>query len=127
MYSTHSSSAPSTSPSTGTVERRHAPRAPTELSALVGDGVLVSWARCVEISTGGLLLSRDPSGLGSDWRIYLRVELELPGDREPISAVVRPVWAQGPYQALKFVRMSDEDRLRVAEHVDRCMRAGALG
>jgi hypothetical protein len=118
MYSSDSSSPPPG------VERRQAPRTATELSVLVGDGAVVSWARCVEISTGGVLLSRD-SSTDNDWRIYLRLELELPGRQEPINAVARPVWSRGPFQALKFVRMSAADRLAVAEHVDRCSRAAA--
>jgi hypothetical protein len=123
MHSSQSSSPLDSERNPSKPERRLAPRANTELSVLIGDGVLVSWARCVDISTGGLLLARDRAARGNDWRIYLRLELELPGEHAAINAVARPVWSSGPYQALTFVRMSDADRLRLAEHVDRCARA----
>jgi hypothetical protein len=105
------------------LERRYAPRASTELSVLIGDGVLVSWARCLDISTGGILVSRNRSAGDTDWRIYFRLEIELPGLDQPITALARPVWSRGQFQALKFLRMSDADRLALAEHVDRMSRS----
>jgi hypothetical protein len=122
MYSSHASSFPSAGRPPAGAERRHAPRAASELSVLIGDGALVSWARCLDISTGGILVARDRSARATDWRIYLRLELELPGQDESITAIARPVWSRGPYQALKFVRMSNADRLRLAEHIDRTSR-----
>jgi hypothetical protein len=37
---------------------------------------------------------------------------------QPLRALARPVWSFGTQQALRFVRMSDADRLTLAEHLD---------
>jgi hypothetical protein len=39
--------------------------------------------------------------------------------------MARPVWSWGTQQGLKFVRMSDVDRLNLAEHLDIVSRRGA--
>jgi hypothetical protein len=46
------------------------------------------------------------------------LELQLPERMKTLSALARPVWAFGSQQALRFVRMSDVDRLSLAEHLD---------
>ena len=103
-------------------ERRLSPRAPAELPVSIRNGVLTSAARSVDVSTGGILLFRSLRTFGSDDRIYLTLELTIPGEDRPLHAVARPIWSRGPFQALKFVQMSDVDRLSLAEHVDRCRR-----
>jgi hypothetical protein len=39
-------------------------------------------------------------------------------------ALARPIWALGTQRALRFVRISDADRLSIAEHVDLLARRG---
>jgi len=46
------------------------------------------------------------------------LELLLPERVRPLRALARPIWARGTQQALKFVRISDVDRLTLAEHLD---------
>jgi hypothetical protein len=42
----------------------------------------------------------------------------------PMRALARPVWTTGSQQALRFVRISDADRLSLAEHIDLLARRG---
>ena len=80
---------------------------------------MVSDARSVDISMGGVLLSDIESMLLAAARSYVDVVIQLPGDPKPIRAMALTVWWQGPYQAFRFVKMSEPDRLRLAEHIDR--------
>jgi hypothetical protein len=50
--------------------------------------------------------------------LWVWLELELPERIKPMLALARPVWSFGEQQALKFVKLSDADRLSLAEHVD---------
>jgi hypothetical protein len=56
----------------------------------------------------------------------MRLEMLLPERIRPLCAVARPIWAQGTQQALKFVRISDVDRLTLAEHLDVLNLRGVL-
>jgi hypothetical protein len=53
-----------------------------------------------------------------DMSLFVKLELELPERHLPLSALARPVWSFGTQQAFRFVRMSDVDRLNLAEHLD---------
>jgi hypothetical protein len=50
--------------------------------------------------------------------MYIEMEITLPERARPLRALARPVWSFGTQQAFKFVKMSDVDRLNLAEHVD---------
>ncbi len=84
-------------------------------------GVVTSEARSVDLSTSGILLTRAGRSFGDSGGLRT-LELALPGESASIRAVARPVWSQGPFQALKFVKMSAIDRLTLAEHMDRHAR-----
>lgn len=103
-------------------DRRYSTRVASEVPVRVGDGILVAEARSVDVSSGGVLIARSCPTRRTDQRVYLEVELLLPEAKQSVIALARPVWSQGPYQALKFIRMSDVDRLTVAEHVDHANR-----
>ncbi|MDF3071549.1 MAG: hypothetical protein K0R38_7150 [Polyangiaceae bacterium] len=54
-------------------------------------------------------------------------EMLLPERIRPLRALARPIWVHGSQQALKFVRISDVDRLTLAEHLDvLCLRGVCL-
>src|SRR3972149_6744501 len=94
-------SPPGGSPVSPASERRRSPRARGELRVRIRNGVLTSEARSADVSMGGILLVRERRAFGSTDRIYLTLELELPGKFRPIHTVARPVWSRGPFQALK--------------------------
>jgi hypothetical protein len=50
--------------------------------------------------------------------MLVALELNLPERSRPLRALARPVWAFGSQQAFKFIRISDVDRLNLAEHLD---------
>jgi len=91
--------------------------------------VTASWGqkrlacRGIEVSATGIVIDSGLSRLGTPLWIWL--ELELPERVRPMRALARPVWAAGSQQALRFVRISDADRLSLAEHVDLAARRGA--
>jgi len=59
-------------------------------------------------------------------RRLVKLELRLPERIHAFTAWARPVWARGCQQALRFVRMSDADRLTLAEHLDLLHTRGVL-
>ena len=105
-------------------ERRAAPRAISDLPVRIGTGGALAHVRSMDLSTTGVLIAREPSSPDADSRLY-DVFIELPQPERPISAVAREVWSSGPYQALRFVRMSPGDRLELAEYIDR-VQSGPL-
>jgi hypothetical protein len=56
--------------------------------------------------------------------MLLNLEIELPERLATLRVIARPVWAYGTQQGMKFVRMSDADRLNLAEHMDIVSRRG---
>jgi hypothetical protein len=85
---------------------------------LTQQGTLVSSYRGVELSPTGIVIDRGRPVNERDERIYVEMEIHLPERARPLRALARPVWSFGTQQAFKFVRMSDVDRLNLAEHVD---------
>jgi hypothetical protein len=58
-------------------------------------------------------------------RLLVELELRLPERIRSLHAVARPVWSYGTQHALRFVRISDVDRLTLAEHMDLLRLRGA--
>ena len=104
-------------------ERRYAPRAPSSLLVRLGNGLTRAEAFCADISMGGVLLQRELPAAIAYTHLYLDVALQLPGDPRPIRAMARRVWSRGNSFGLRFLKMSELDRLRLAEHIDRATRA----
>jgi len=102
------------------LERRISPRAQTDLpvSALV-DGF---WHNCraVDISPTGMVLERTNSLARRLMRQLNAVALWL--GHGPLTSYARTVWTKGRFMALRFVVMSDVDRLTIAEELDRKTR-----
>jgi hypothetical protein len=72
----------------------------------------------VEVSPTGIVVDLGRPVVQRDQRIYVKMEIVLPERMRPLRALARPIWFYGTRQAYKFVRMSDVDRLNLAEHVD---------
>jgi hypothetical protein len=60
-----------------------------------------------------------------DDHLLVELELRLPERIRPLHALARPVWSFGSQQALRFVQISDVDRLTLAEHMDTLRLQGA--
>ncbi|HSU37930.1 MAG TPA: glycosyltransferase family 9 protein, partial [Polyangiaceae bacterium] len=59
--------------------------------------------------------------------VMMALDLVISVDSMPAhlaGALARPVWTLGSQQAFRFVRISDADRLSLAEHVDLAARRG---
>ena len=106
------------------MERRIGLRGRTDFSVTANDGFLAHQARCIELSGSGIVLER--GYLLSDARapLTMRLEIRLPERRRPIQVIARHVRCAGTTQALRFVQLSDADRLCLAEHLDLIHRRG---
>lgn len=100
------------------MKRRLNQRARTDCSVRTEQGSLVSFYRGIEVSPTGIVVDFGRPVGARDQRIYVKMQIVLPERMRPLCALARPVWYSGTRQAYKFVRMSDVDRLNLAEHVD---------
>jgi hypothetical protein len=104
-------------------ERRVGSRAHVDLPSRSHDGGARRACRTVDLSASGLLIER---GRGQEHEApppIAAIELRLGGER-PVRARARTVWSEGRLVALKFVLISDVDRLTIAELLDGLERAG---
>ncbi len=76
--------------------------------------------RCsgVDLSTTGALVRHHHRRQAP---LVQHVELDIGEHR--IRGAARTVWSDGELQAIRFVGLSDVDRLEIAEHLDRAVRA----
>jgi hypothetical protein len=97
---------------------RMSERARTDCCVRTEQERIVSIYRGIEVSPMGIVIDRGRPIRERDKRIFIHMEITLPERVKPLRAVARPVWCYGTHQAFKFVRISDVDRLNLAEHVD---------
>jgi hypothetical protein len=97
-------------------------RARTDFRVTARWGSRALRCRGVEISATGIVIDGGLPRYGAPLWVWL--ELELPERLRPMRALARPVWALGTQQAFRFVKISDADRLSLAEHVDLAARRG---
>lgn len=100
------------------MERRVGLRGRTDFRVITRNGALSARCRGVELSATGIIVDRGRPVLPRDMPLVLFLELQLPERLTPLFAVARPVRSFGTQLALKFVRISDADRLTLAEHLD---------
>jgi hypothetical protein len=100
------------------MKRRINQRARTDCPVRTHQGSLMSQYRAIEVSPTGMVIDRGRPVEARDQRLLIDVEIVLPERHRPLRALARPIWSFGTQQAFKFVRMSDVDRLNLAEHVD---------
>jgi len=91
-------------------------RARTDFRVVAKNGGFISHCRGIEISASGIIVDRGRDVPSQP--LLLGLEMLLPERVRPLRALARPIWVRGSQQALKFVRISDVDRLTLAEHLD---------
>jgi hypothetical protein len=105
------------------MEKRIGLRARTDLEVIARHGQFTTRCRGIEVSPTGILLDRGPAGL--DDHLLVELELRLPERIRALHALARPVRSVGNQRALRFVEISDVDRLTLAEHMDTVRLGGA--
>lgn len=108
------------------VERRISLRARTDFSVQSSGGLFGQRLRAVEVSSVGLVVSDRVLLEGTSRPLLVRLRIQLPERKRPIFALARSVRTYGYQEALRFVEISDVDRLTIAEHIDVLHRRGAL-
>ena len=105
------------------MRHRFSLRARTDFRVTARWGGRKAACRGIEVSSSGIVVDggRLPADGGPLW-VWL--ELELPERLRPMRALARPVWTIGRQQGFRFVKISDADRLSLAEHVDLAARRG---
>jgi hypothetical protein len=94
-------------------------RAPTSFPVLVCEGPHAAHCRALELSASGIVVERGRALSEREQRASLKLEMFLPGLPPPVrvlAKVVRPLTSTS--YALKFVLISDVDRLTLMEHLD---------
>jgi hypothetical protein len=100
-------------------------RARTDFRVVAKNGGFTAHCRGIEISSSGIIVDRGREP--EDAPLLMKLEMQLPERIRPLLALARPIWLRGSQQALKFVRISDVDRLTLAEHLDvLCLRGVCL-
>ena len=107
------------------MERRIGLRARTDLEVIARHGQFTTRCRGIEVSPTGILLDRGPAGTSLEDHLLIELELHLPERIRALHALARPVRSVGSQQALRFVEISDVDRLTLAEHMDTVRLGGA--
>ena len=74
--------------------------------------------RAVDLSATGMVIERTPALAARTLPGVTPFELQLVEGARPIRLRARPVWDRDRLVALRFVAMSDADRLTIAEHLD---------
>ena len=98
-------------------------RAHTEFPVLLCEGPHVTHCHSVELSASGIVINRGRSLSEREQHASMKLELFLPGQSRPVRALAKVVRQVGPQTyALKFILISDVDRLTLMEHVDRQQR-----
>lgn len=96
------------------MERRQTARVRTDVPLVAHQNGVAHRLRAVDLSSGGALIQRRSQ---QQPPMIQRVELLLRG-RRTVRGIARTIWARGGLHAVRFVELSDVDRLEIAEHVD---------
>jgi len=100
------------------MERRVGLRARTDFGVIARQGQRRARCRGIELGANGIVVDQGRSTRPLAERLLVDLELRLPERIRVLHAVARPVWSYGTQHALRFVRISDVDRLTLAEHMD---------
>ena len=100
------------------MDRRVGLRTRTDFRVIAQRGSLRSQYRGIDVSPTGIVIDRGRPITEYDSPLVMRLELQLPEYLKPVRALARPIWSEGSRQAFKFVRITDVDRLILAEHLD---------
>lgn len=104
-------------------ERRIGLRARTSFPILMCEGPHAAHCLAQELSATGIVVERGRELSVRERSTLFKLELFLPGEPRPVRVLARVVRRAGPTAyALKFVLISDVDRLTLMEHLDRQRR-----
>ena len=102
-------------------ERRLGARVATSFSVFISFGDERVRARAAQLSTTGVVLDLRHLELGAlDHNVTL--ELAVPGLRRPIRCIARLARRLGKLAAFEFLVIGRDERLTLAEHIDRVGR-----
>ncbi|HYQ17448.1 MAG TPA: hypothetical protein VEQ58_16860 [Polyangiaceae bacterium] len=100
-------------------ERSIGLRAATTFPLLLCEGQHAAHCRAVELSASGIVVERGRELSEREQRAGLRLEMFVPGLKRPVRALAKVARALGNTRyALRFVLISDVDRLSLMEHID---------
>lgn len=105
------------------MERRLAMRGQIDVPVIQHVDGFPHACRSVDLSCRGLVVQRPTSLAEREPRLLYSIELRI-GDRA-IHTLARTVWTEGPLMAMRYVGISDADRLDIAELIDRAHHGGA--
>ena len=101
-------------------ERSIGLRVLTSFPLLLCEGQHAAHCRATELSATGIVVDRGRALSEREQRASFRLELFLPDGARPIRALAKVARSVGPTRyALRFVLISDVDRLTLMEYVDR--------
>ena len=99
------------------MDRRFNQRVLSAVSIRAQESGQVAKGKVIDLSVTGILVDLDRDVTHRDNLGFVEIEMDLPGNGS-VRATARPIRSIGHHQALKFVHMSDMDRLALAEHID---------
>ena len=100
------------------MERRHGVRIRTDCALTAHrEGVSIN-GRAFDLSAGGALIR---SAVRRPPPMVQRLEISL-GSAGGLETLARTVWSRKEWHAVRFVGLSDVDRLEIAEHLDAVQR-----
>lgn len=100
-------------------------RGHTNFAVILHNGDFVAHCRAVDVSSTGIVIDRGHAVVPDEEEGVFRLELYMPDANAPVRALARVVRNLGTEQALRFVAISDADRLTITEHLDRQWSRGA--
>jgi len=98
------------------MERRIGARIGTDFRLTARRNGICYEHRAVDLSATGALIRSRRSLRRPPLLQHLELEIGAP---KPLRTLARTVWAEGKWQGVRFVGLSDVDRLDIAEHIDR--------
>lgn len=105
------------------VERRRGQRAQVDLTASAHVDGFWHDGRAVDLSTSGLVLQRGGSLAARKLPEIVALSVKMPDGRS-VRARARPIWNEEHLAGLRFVSVSDVDRIHIAEYLDVLERSG---
>ena len=94
-------------------------RGATSFPVLLREGPHAAHCDAVELSATGIVIERGRELSDRETRSIMKLELFLPDQERPVRVLARVVRRAGlTSYALKFVAISDVDRLTLMEHLD---------
>jgi hypothetical protein len=104
-------------------EQRSTLRGRLEFPVVEHEGGFSFWCTALDLSPTGILLERNGSFARREGSL-IELELHLPECPRPVRVIACYAWGEGTRLGLKFVDISDADRLTLAEALDGLLKEG---